>query len=179
MLLDSAFTTMLFTSVTYTNLPSRLPTQYSTLYSNNLSKLLLSMQGTKDLYFLDIADVVRGSIVLNEGVTTWPPNSPISIAAAALLKRGAVAELDAAKKEVDPFTDGMKQALTYTGGLDTLSAPGIGSPNAVFMNTCLQHFLWTVSSVIILCGVLSQLFTLPLCLSITLFPVSLLLEACC
>ncbi len=31
------------THVGYTDLPSRLPTQASTLYSNNISKLLLSM----------------------------------------------------------------------------------------------------------------------------------------
>ena len=66
-------------------------------------------------------DVVRGSIVLNKGVTTWPPNPPISVAAAAPLKKGAVAELEAAKNEVNPFKDGMKQALTYTGSLGTIS----------------------------------------------------------
>jgi NAD/NADP transhydrogenase alpha subunit len=42
----------------YTDLPSRLPTQASTLHSNNLSKLLLSMQETKDHYILDMADDV-------------------------------------------------------------------------------------------------------------------------
>ncbi len=42
------------------------------------------MQGTKDHFFLDMADdVVRGSIVLNKGVKTWPPNPPIAVAAAA------------------------------------------------------------------------------------------------
>ena len=72
----------------YTDLPSRLPTQASTLYSNILSKLLLSMQGTKEHYFLDMADDVRGSIVLNKGVTTtWPSNPPISLAAAAVRRK--------------------------------------------------------------------------------------------
>ena len=53
--------------------------QASTLYANNLSKLLLSMAGTKDHYHLDMADdVVRGSIVLNKGAMAWPPNPPIS-----------------------------------------------------------------------------------------------------
>ena len=28
-------------------------------------------------------DVVRGSIVLNKGALSWPPNPPISVAAAA------------------------------------------------------------------------------------------------
>merc|ERR1711981_903381 len=71
------------THIGYTDLPSRLPTQASTLYANNISKLLLSMAGTKDHYHLDMADdVVRGSIVLNQGVISWPPNPPISTSAA-------------------------------------------------------------------------------------------------
>ena len=72
------------THIGLTDLPSRLPTQASTLYANNLSKLLLSMAGSKDHYHLDFTDdVVRGSIVLNKGELSWPPNPPISVAAAA------------------------------------------------------------------------------------------------
>ena len=57
--------------------------QASTLYANNVSKLLLSMQGTKDHFYVDLKDdVVRGSIVLNKGVLSWPPNPPISVSAA-------------------------------------------------------------------------------------------------
>merc|ERR1712165_19790 len=141
------------THIGYTDLPSRLPTQASTLYSNNLSKLLLSMQGTKDHYFLDMADdVVRGSIVLDKGVTTWPPNPPISVAAAAPPKKGAAVEAKTAA-EPNPFQDGLKQALTYTAGLGTISALGMGSPNAAFtaMSTvfglsviCGYHTVWSV-----------------------------------
>merc|ERR1712240_248645 len=141
------------THIGYTDLPSRLPTQASTLYSNNLSKLLLSMQGTKDHYFLDMADdVVRGSIVLNKGVTTWPPNPPISVAAAAPPKKGAAMEVKTAA-EPNPFQDGLKQALTYTGGLGTITALGMGSPNGAFTNMsttfslgCIvgYHTVWSV-----------------------------------
>jgi len=141
------------THIGYTDLPSRLPTQASTLYSNNLSKLLLSMQGTKDHYFLDMADdVVRGSIVLDKGVTTWPPNPPISVAAAAPPKKGAAVEAKTAA-EPNPFQDGLKQALTYTAGLGTISALGMGSPNGAFTNMsttfslgCIvgYHTVWSV-----------------------------------
>merc|ERR1712055_922359 len=141
------------THIGYTDLPSRLPTQASTLYSNNLTKLMLSMQGTKDHYFLDMADdVVRGSIVLDKGVTTWPPNPPISVAAAAPPKKGAAV---AAKEvaEPNPFQDGMKQALTYSAGLGTVTALGMGSPNGAFTNMsttfslgCIvgYHTVWSV-----------------------------------
>jgi NAD(P) transhydrogenase len=41
------------------------------------------MQGTKDHFHVDLKDdVVRGSIVLNNGVVSWPPNPPISVSAA-------------------------------------------------------------------------------------------------
>merc|ERR1712055_1056826 len=141
------------THIGYTDLPSRLPTQASTLYSNNLSKLMLSMQGTKEHYFLDMADdVVRGSIVLDKGVTTWPPNPPISVAAAAPPKKGAAV---AAKEvaEPNPFQDGLKQALTYSAGLGTVTALGMGSPNGAFTNMsttfslgCIvgYHTVWSV-----------------------------------
>merc|ERR1712226_392130 len=116
------------THIGYTDLPSRLPAQASTLYSNNLTKLLLSMQGDKDHYYLDMADdVVRGSIVLNKGVKSWPPNPPISVAAAAAPPKGAVA---AQTEKVEPnyFNNALKQSMTYTAGLGTMNALGCSSP---------------------------------------------------
>ena len=61
----------------YTDFPSRLPNTASTLYANNISKLLLSF-GQKDHYYLDFEDeVVRGSIVVNKGEMMWPPPPPV------------------------------------------------------------------------------------------------------
>merc|ERR1711992_421225 len=98
------------THIGLTDLPSRLPTQSSTLYANNISKLMLSMSGTKDHYHLDFTDdVVRGSIVLNKGVTTWPPNPPISVAAAAPPPKGAAVAAKAEKAEPNYFNDALKQ----------------------------------------------------------------------
>merc|ERR1711976_878727 len=141
------------THIGYTDLPSRLPTQASTLYSNNISKLLLSMAGDKDHYYLDMADdVVRGSIVLNKGVTSWPPNPPISVAAAAKPQKGAAVAAKEAK-EPNYFGDAVKQAMTYTAGLGTLSALGVGSPGPAFTNMCTTfalgcivgyHTVWSV-----------------------------------
>ena len=57
----------------YTDLPSRLPTQSSTLYSNNITKLIRAISPDKDHFFLDVKEafgygtmdhVVRGSIVM-------------------------------------------------------------------------------------------------------------------
>merc|ERR1712226_1326346 len=139
------------THIGHTDLPSRLPTQASTLYANNISKLLLSMAGTKDHYHLDMADdVVRGSIVLNKGVKSWPPNPPISVAAVGQA---------AAKVEKEPppppnyFGNQLKESLTYTAGLGSLTALGVGAPNPAFtgMSTifglsviCGYHTVWSV-----------------------------------
>merc|ERR1719400_1682761 len=142
------------THIGFTDLPSRLPTQASTLYSNNISKLLLSMQGDKDHYYLDMADdVVRGSIVLNQGATTWPPNPPISVAAAAPPPKGAAVAAKAEKAEPNYFNDALKQAMTYTAGLGTMNALGCGSPGPAFTNMsttfglgCIvgYHTVWSV-----------------------------------
>ena len=57
----------------YTDLPSRLPTQSSSLYANNISKLLLSA-GEKGHYNLNLEDeVIRGSLIHKNGELMWPP----------------------------------------------------------------------------------------------------------
>jgi len=132
------------THIGYTDLPSRLPTQASTLYSNNISKLLLSMAGDKEHYYLDMADdVVRGSIVLNKGQLAWPANPPISVAAAAAPKKGAAV---AAKevKEPNHFGDALKQAATYTAGFGTINALGTSSPGPAFTNMSTTMALGTI-----------------------------------
>jgi NAD(P) transhydrogenase len=56
------------TIIGYTNFPSRLPTQASSLYSNNITKFLLSMAPKDNSFGIDLEDeVVRGSIVTRNG----------------------------------------------------------------------------------------------------------------
>ncbi len=138
-----------------TDFPSRLPAQASTLYGNNISKLLLSMQGTKDHFYLDMTDdVVRGSIVLDKGKLSWPPDPPISVAA---VKTPQQAAKESAAKEPPPepnyFNMQLREALAYTAGIGGISALGVGSPNAAFtaMSTtfglsCIvgYHTVWNV-----------------------------------
>jgi NAD(P) transhydrogenase len=114
-----------------TDLPSRLPTQASTLYANNISKLLLSF-GEKDHFYINMNDdVVRGSIVSHNGTVTWPP-PVIAVSAqpqAAPKKEGlAIAQ----EQPPNPFKDTMTSALTYTTGLGTMIALGAVSPNPAF-----------------------------------------------
>lgn len=64
------------TCIGYTDLPSRMAKQASTLYSNNISKFLMSMgpfTGHKGhLYLDDKDDAVRGALVLQGGALRWP-----------------------------------------------------------------------------------------------------------
>ena len=140
------------THIGLTDLPSRLPTQSSTLYANNISKLMLSMAGTKDHYHLDFTDdVVRGSIVLNNGELSWPPNPPISVAAAAAPAAAKAKEVEVV--EPNYFNIYMKDAMKYTAALGGLNAFGMSSPNPAFtaMSTvfglsviCGYHTVWSV-----------------------------------
>jgi len=115
----------------YTDLPSRLPTQASTLYSNNISKLLLSF-GEKDHYHLSMEDeVVRGSIILHEGKLMWPPpaiKDPSPPPSAVKTPAAAAAEV----KERDYFSETLKDSFMYTTGLGTVLGLGCISPNAAF-----------------------------------------------
>merc|ERR1712025_653591 len=86
------------------------------------------------------------------GVTSWPPNPPISVAAAAKPQKGAAV---AAKEQKEPnyFNIYMKDAAMYTAGLGSLTALGVGAPNSAFtaMSTifglsviCGYHTVWSV-----------------------------------
>ncbi|KAI9367186.1 NAD(P) transhydrogenase beta subunit-domain-containing protein [Aspergillus egyptiacus] len=65
------------TVIGYTDFPSRLPTQSSTLYSNNVTKYLLSMAPQDKSFGIDLNDeVVRGSIVTLNGEILPPAPRP-------------------------------------------------------------------------------------------------------
>jgi NAD(P) transhydrogenase len=65
------------TIIGFTDLPSRLPTQSSTLYSNNITKFLLSISTGDNTFGINLEDeVVRGSIVTNYGEILAPAPRP-------------------------------------------------------------------------------------------------------
>jgi len=118
------------TIIGYTDMPSRLPTQASTLYANNISKLLLSLSGGKGYFYLDLEDeVTRGSLVLQDGTLMWPaPRKEIAAPAAA--KPAAPALTPAEKlKQVNEqlYSDTLRGALTTTGFMSTLVLLGAAS----------------------------------------------------
>ncbi|KAI4674475.1 uncharacterized protein J4E88_008210 [Alternaria novae-zelandiae] len=117
----------------YTDLPSRLPTQSSTLYSNNVTKFLLSLtpKDKKEKYYdVDLTDeVTRGAIVTYNGkvlppaprpapppVQAKPAPSPADQVANAV----ALTPWQTQSRQVASVTAGMTAALTlgkFTGPL--------------------------------------------------------------
>ncbi|THH04603.1 hypothetical protein EW145_g5399 [Phellinidium pouzarii] len=118
----------------YADLPSRLPTQSSTLYSNNITKLLLSMSPEEQHFGIDLSDeVVRGSIVTYKGEIlptmprpappVAPTPSPTAEAAARKAETLAVTPWQKASREVATVTAGMGAALA----LGKLTSPAFMS----------------------------------------------------
>jgi len=66
------------TIIGYSDLPSRLSRQSSTMYANNLFRLAEELCKTKDgLINVNMDDeVIRGTTVVKEGNITWPPPAP-------------------------------------------------------------------------------------------------------
>ena len=66
------------TIIGYTDLPSRLARQSSTLYATNLLRLTEELCKAKDGKIVVNMDdeVIRGTTVIHEGKVTWPPPAP-------------------------------------------------------------------------------------------------------
>ncbi|CAH0557319.1 unnamed protein product [Brassicogethes aeneus] len=113
-----------------TDLSSRLPTQSSTLYANNISKFLLSM-GENDYFNINLDDeVVRGSMILEKGKWMWPPPTPTGPPAP--LPKKAVAVPKEEQKALTPFKATMQNSLATTAGMGTILGLGMISPNPEF-----------------------------------------------
>ncbi|XP_030048970.1 NAD(P) transhydrogenase, mitochondrial isoform X2 [Microcaecilia unicolor] len=130
------------THIGYTDLPSRMATQASTLYSNNITKLLRAISPDKDNFFLDVKEafdygtldhVVRGTMVMKDGKVIFPAPPPNKIPQAAPVKPKSVAELEAEKSAaITPFRKTLTSASVYTTGLSALLGLGIASPHSAF-----------------------------------------------
>lgn len=134
------------THVGLTDLPSRLPTQSSFLYANNISKFLLSI-GEKNHFNINLEDeVVRGSIVLHNGKLLWPPPQISVSAAPTPAAPTPEAEKVTAIQPAVPnyFNNTLKDASLLTGGLGTLLALGVVSPNPTFTTMMTTFGLSTI-----------------------------------
>jgi NAD(P) transhydrogenase subunit alpha len=86
------------TIIGYTDLPSRLAKQSSTLYATNLLRLTEELCKAKDgkLNVNMEDEVIRGTTVIKQGAITWPPPAPkLSAAPAAASGKSAAAKAPA------------------------------------------------------------------------------------
>jgi H+-translocating NAD(P) transhydrogenase subunit alpha len=138
------------TIVGYTDFPSRMAAQASTLYANNIRHMIADLTPKKDGVINQNMedDVIRGATVVHAGAITFPPPPPKIAAIAAAKPKEKAKELTHEEKralEVATFkaqTRNQVGLLLIGGGI--LLALGLVAP-ASFM----QHFIVFVLSVFI------------------------------
>jgi NAD(P) transhydrogenase len=114
--------------VGYSDLPSRLPAQSSTLFSNNVLNLFFSMAKPKGTYVLDPEDaVVRSVNVVREGANLWP--TPVPAPPAPPPPKPKAAE-HAAKAKEDPWSAAVRTSALTTAGLGSLVGLSLLGPSA-------------------------------------------------
>jgi NAD(P) transhydrogenase len=120
------------TIIGYTDLPSRLPTQSSTLYSNNATKFLLSI-GDKGRFNIDLNDeVVRGAIVVHQGEHLQPV--PRVAPAPQVPPPSQKKEEKPESLALTPWQKASREVMAVTAGMGTTVALGKAT-GAVFMDT--------------------------------------------
>jgi NAD(P) transhydrogenase len=123
LIVDLAYNPEIDASLGYTDLPSRLPTQSSTLYSNNITKFLLSMAPEEKSFGVDLKDeVVRGSIVTYKGdiVPTAPRPAPPPPPA----RPAAIADKKVETVALTPWQKTSREVATVTGAMGLALALG-------------------------------------------------------
>lgn len=101
-------------------MPSRLPTQSSTLYSNNITKFLLSI-GDGSSFSINLEDeVVRGSIVVHNGAVLPPAPRPVPPAPVVAPPTTQATEVVA----ITPWQKASREVALITAGMGT--AIGLG-----------------------------------------------------
>ncbi len=138
------------TVVGYTDYPSRMAAQASTLYSTNIRHMLTDLTPKKDgvINHNMEDDVIRGATVAKDGAITWPPPPPKIAAIAAQKPKEKVKELTLDEKraaETAAFAAQTRSQVTLLviGGL-VMALIGAYAPSA-FMG----HFIVFVLAVFI------------------------------
>jgi len=134
----------------YTDFPSRMAAQSSTLYSTNIRHMMADLTPEKDGQVVHNMedDVIRGATIVHQGEITFPPPPPKVAAIAAQKPKEKPKELTPEEKraeELAAFKAQTKQQVALlTVGAALLLGVGLIAP-ASFM----QHFIVFVLSVFI------------------------------
>ncbi|MGB1153825.1 MAG: Re/Si-specific NAD(P)(+) transhydrogenase subunit alpha, partial [Paracoccaceae bacterium] len=137
------------TVIGYTDFPSRMAAQSSTLYATNIRHMMTDLTPEKDGNVVhDMEDdVIRGATVTHEGAVTFPPPPP-KIQAIAAQKKEPVKEPTAEEKlaaEAAAFKAATKQQV----GLLTIGAVLMLVIGAYAPASFMQHFIVFVLAVFV------------------------------
>lgn len=145
------------TIVGYTDFPSRMATQSSTLYSTNIRHLIDDLTPAKDgVPVINMEDaVIRSATVTHEGAITWPA-PPVKVSAAAKPKAKAPEKTPEQKQQEEMAAAkkaGQQQIGLLAGGTLLLLLLGLVAPASfmshmiVFVLACFVGFqvIWSVS----------------------------------
>ena len=130
------------TIVGYTDFPSRMATQASNLYANNVRHLIADLTPEKDGRIAQNMedDVIRGATAVHDGAVTYPPPPPKVKAIAAQPKKAALPELTPEEKRAQEVAAFQKESRFQYGllgvGAALLLLVGLVAPES-FM----QHFI--------------------------------------
>ena len=147
------------TIVGYTDFPSRMATQASTLYSTNIRHMLTDLTPKKDGVIVHNMedDVIRGATVAHAGAVTYPPPPPKVAAIAAAKPKEKVKEPTPEEKraaEAAAFkAETRNQVGMLVGGGALILLAGLFAPASfmshfiVFVLACFVGFqvIWNVS----------------------------------
>jgi len=142
------------TVVGYTDLPSRMPTQSSTLYNNNIVRFVLSMgpftSQQKGAFNIDYRDeAVRGALVLDGGALKWPPPPPSAEQLKQAADKKAAEEKKAAADAAallpkDKFPETLSSATTTTIASAAVLAMAYAAPSASFLSMLTKFSLASI-----------------------------------
>ena len=128
------------TIVGYTDFPSRMATQSSTLYSNNIRHMLTDLTPGKDGQVVHNMedDVIRGATVTHAGEITFPPPPPKVAAIAAAKPKEKPKELTLEEKRAQEVTafraETKRQVILLAAAGAAVMAVGLVAPESFMRN---------------------------------------------
>lgn len=123
------------TVIGVTDMVSRLPTQASTLFANNVTKYLFDFKGdAKNEFVINMKnEVTRGSIILQQGELVWPPPpGAMPGPPPPKPKKGEALRLKEAAEQASPLTLTARRAAGTTAVLGGLVGLGAVAPGPEF-----------------------------------------------
>ncbi|MEO0621289.1 MAG: Re/Si-specific NAD(P)(+) transhydrogenase subunit alpha [Pseudomonadota bacterium] len=134
------------TVVGYTDFPSRMATQSSTLYATNIRHMMDDLTPEKDGNpVIDMEDdVIRGALVTHQGEITFPPPPPKIKAIAAQPKKKEAEETPEEKRAREDAA--MKKSLDQTAQLLAVGGVLLLAVGSVAPASFMQHFIVFVLS---------------------------------